>query len=191
MGRYPSLSNSEGNGQIEGGLLISRPPGGNVSYIGELTYEDLGAISNYAFQALRSLDYSQMSVELNGDLAGEIITRFKFDGIRQGQGASQNFITKRLSKLPIRFNINVRSQNFYELATMVRTFWDPEALPDPVDQGVLKVDGGRFVPRSPPETGPRAPSTPPDPPPAESQTPISPRRADDLSVQPPERDNLP
>ncbi len=186
-GTVPIAFDSQGNGRIEGGLLISRPPGGNVSYIGELTYEDLGAITNYAFQSLRSLDYSQMSVQLNGDLAGEIITRFQFDGISQGEGASSNFITKRLARLPIRFNVNVRSENFYELATMVRTFWDPEALPDPVDQGVLKVDGRRFVPRAPSGN----PPVPPEPPPAGNPTPVEPRRPDDLSVQPPESDNLP
>ncbi len=186
-GTVPIVFDSQGNGRIDGGLLISRPPGGNVSYIGELTYEDLGAITNYAFQSLRSLDYTQMSVELNGDLAGEIITRFKFDGISQGEGATTNFITRQLAKLPIRFNVNVRSQNFYELATMVRTFWDPEALPDPVDQGVLKLEGGRFVPRAPPAPLPASP----DPPPDDLSTPIEPRRPDDPSVQPPESDKLP
>ena len=39
-------------------LLVSRAPGGNVSYVGELTYEDLSPIANFAFDALRSLDYA-------------------------------------------------------------------------------------------------------------------------------------
>ncbi|MEO0871792.1 MAG: YdbH domain-containing protein, partial [Pseudomonadota bacterium] len=131
-GTVPIIFNANGDGRIEGGLLRSQAPGGNVSYIGELTYEDLGAVSNFAFQSLKSLDYKAMRVELDGSLAGEIITRFQIDGVSQGEDASRNFITRRLSKLPIRFNINVRSENFYKLATMVRTFWDPEALPDPV-----------------------------------------------------------
>lgn len=135
-GTVPIIFDAEGNGRIEGGLLISRAPGGNVSYIGELTYEDMGAITNYAFQSLRSLDYTQMSVDLEGDLAGEIITRFKIDGVQQGEGADRNFITRRLARLPIRFIVNVRSENFYELATMVRTFWDPEALGGPEDKGL-------------------------------------------------------
>ncbi|MEM7703493.1 MAG: YdbH domain-containing protein [Pseudomonadota bacterium] len=138
---------NRGNGTIDQGELVSRAPGGNVSYIGELTYEDMGAISNYAFQSLRSLDYRRMLVGLEGDLDGEIITRFTFDGVRQGSDANQDFITRRLAKLPIRFKINVRSENFYELATMVRTFWDPEALPDAIESGALtpQVFQGRPV----------------------------------------------
>lgn len=148
-GTVPIVFDTDGNGRIEGGLLLSREGGGNVAYIGELTYEDLGAMGNYAFQALRSLDYRQMSIGLNGKLAGEIITNFDFDGVRQGAGASQNFITRRLAKLPIRFKVNVRSENFYELATMVRSFWDADYLGNPVDKGLLKAENGRFVPANP------------------------------------------
>jgi len=148
-GTVPIVFDKDGNGRIAQGLLLSRAGGGNVAYIGELTYEDLGAMGNYAFAALRSLDYRQMSVGLNGSLTGEIITNFDFDGVRQGAGASQNFVTRRLAKLPIRFKVNVRSENFYELATMVRSFWDVDSLGSPVDRGLLKVEGGRFVPANP------------------------------------------
>lgn len=148
-GTVPIVFDKDGNGRIEGGLLLSRAPGGNVAYIGELTYEDLGTMGNYAFEALRSIDYSQMSVGLNGSLAGEIITNFDFDGIRQGAGTTQNFVTRRLAKLPIRFKINVRSENFYELTTMVRSFWDVDFLGNPVDRGLLKTENGRFVPANP------------------------------------------
>ena len=189
---------ARGDGRIDQGLLISREPGGNVSYIGELTYEDMGAISNYAFQSLRSLDYRQMRVGLEGDLAGEIITRFTFDGIRQGQDANQDLITRRLAKLPIRFNVNVRSENFYELATMVRTFWDPEALPDAIDTGVITADQARsqllsgadsrsggdaaLVPQSPAPGGPDNDI---------DTSEIDGLRRDDLRVQPPESESLP
>jgi hypothetical protein len=124
-GTIPIVFDAQGNGTIQGGLLISRPPGGNVSYVGELSYEDLGAMGNFAFQTLRSLDYNQMSIELNGNLAGEIITNSNIDGVRQGEGASQNFVTRELAKLPIRFKVNVRSENFYTLATIVRGLFDP------------------------------------------------------------------
>jgi hypothetical protein len=146
-GTVPIVFDAEGNGRIEGGLLIAREGGGNVAYVGELTYEDLGAMGNFAFSALRSLDYRQMSVGLGGDLAGEIITSFDFDGVRQGAGTSQNFITRRLAKLPIRFKVNVRSENFYELATMVRSFWDVGYLGNLEDR--YRVENGRLVPRNP------------------------------------------
>ncbi|MEQ5786410.1 YdbH domain-containing protein [Erythrobacter sp. NFXS35] len=148
-GTVPIVFDADGNGRIEGGLLLSRAGGGNVAYVGELTYEDLGAMGNYAFSALRSLDYRQMSVGLNGNLAGEIITSFQFDGVGQGEGASSNFVTRRIAKLPIRFKINVRSENFYQLATMVRSFWDVDYLGSPVDRGLLRPEGGRFVPANP------------------------------------------
>lgn len=160
-GTVPIIFDADGNGRIEGGLLLSRAGGGNVAYIGDLTYEDLGAMGNYAFSALRSLDYRQMSIGLGGNLAGEIITNFDFDGVRQGAGTSKNFITRRLAKLPIRFKVNVRSENFYELATMVRSFWDADFLGNPVDKGLLKAENGRFVPATP--------QNPVQPPESESQ----------------------
>ena len=47
----------ENGGRIEGGSLMSRPPGGNVSYVGALTYKDLSTMANFAFDALNSIDY--------------------------------------------------------------------------------------------------------------------------------------
>ncbi|QIQ85844.1 YdbH domain-containing protein [Erythrobacter sp.] len=177
-GTVPIVFDGEGNGRIEGGLLISRPPGGNVSYIGELTYEDMGAMANFAFNALRSLDYNQMAVALEGNLAGEIITRFTFDGVRQGEGASRNFVTRRLGRLPIRFKVNVRSENFHELATMVRSFWDADYIRNPVDRGLLRTEEGRFVPRTP------APGEPP-------QAVPEAIRPEESPVQPPESEDSP
>nr|WP_298928568.1 YdbH domain-containing protein [uncultured Erythrobacter sp.] len=186
-GSVPILFDDEGNGTIGRGLLISRPPGGNVSYIGELTYEDMGAITNFAFQSLRSLDYKQMSIGLDGSLAGEIVTSFKIDGVRQGDTASKNLVTRQLAKLPIRFNVNVRSQNFYQLATMVRSFFDPEYLGNPVDKGLLSVDGGRFAPNSP------FAESQPDQSPPDTETPPANeiRRDDESPVQPSESDDTP
>ena len=174
-GTVPIVFDQDGNGRIEGGLLIARPGGGNIAYIGDLTYEDLGAMGHYAFSALRSLDYRQMQVGLGGDLAGEIITNFDFDGVRQGAGTSQNFITRRLAKLPIRFKVNVRSENFYELSVVARTFFNPELLGNPVARGLGTVVNGRFVPNPRPVPAPAsAPAAPPAKP-----------------VQPPESDDQP
>ncbi|MBV7260157.1 intermembrane phospholipid transport protein YdbH family protein [Erythrobacter crassostreae] len=185
-GSVPILFDDQGNGTIGTGLLVSRPPGGNVSYIGELTYEDMGAITNFAFQSLRSLDYKQMSIGLDGSLAGEIVTSFKIDGVQQGKDASRNLVTRQLASLPIRFNINVRSQNFYQLATMVRSFFAPELLGNPVDRGLLSVEGGRFVP-NPALVGPRSPEPAPDPTAPSNNDDL--KRDDESLVQPSESDN--
>lgn len=143
-GTVPIVFDEKGNGQIVGGLLISRPPGGNLSYIGELTYEDTGAIANFAFQSLRSLDFSQMMVEMNGPLTGEIVTRIVFDGVRQGEGAHRNFLTRQLARIPIRFRVNIRAP-FYQLITSLKATYDPAFIRDPRDLGLLDVEGNRLV----------------------------------------------
>jgi len=174
-GTVPIIFDKDGNGRIEDGLLIARPGGGNVAYIGDLTYEDLGAMGNNAFSALRSLDYRQMRVGLSGDLAGEIITNFDFDGVRQGEGASRNFVTRRLAKLPIQFRINVRSESFSQLAIIARGYSDPTAWGNPFSMGLVRIEDGKLImtQRSPLA----APAAPPAPEPQ--------------SVQPAESDPLP
>lgn len=137
-GDLPLVFDEQG-GRIEGGILISRPPGGNVSYVGALTYKDMGAMANFAFQALRSLDYRQMRIGMDGDLAGEIVTRVRIDGVTQGAGAKRNFITRRLGQLPIRFNINVRAP-FQGLLHSLRSLYDPTYLRDPHELGLVGRD---------------------------------------------------
>lgn len=170
-GTVPIVFDAKGRGHIAGGVLVARAGGGNVAYIGELSYENLGTMGNYAFAALRSLDYRQMRVGLGGDLDGEIVTSFEFDGIRQGAGASQNFVTRRLAKLPIRFRINVRSENFQQLATMVRSMWDANYIRDPQSLGLFRQENGRLVPIDsvPPKAS--APSPAPVQPPASEDKP--------------------
>ena len=146
-GTIPIVFDADGNGRIENGVLLSRAPGGNISYVGELTYEDLSAIANFAFDALRSLDYTQMSLTMNGPLTGEIVTNVRFDGVRQGEGARTNFITKQLAKLPIQFRINIRAQ-FYQLITSLKAMYDPSSVRDPRELGLLSDDGQRLLRRS-------------------------------------------
>ena len=180
-GVVPIIFDKNGNGRIENGLLTARAPGGNIAYVGDLSYEDMGAISNYAFRALRSLDYRAMSVLLEGSLTGEIISKFQFDGVRQGEGTSRNFITRRLAQLPILFRVNVKSESFAELSSVVRSMFDVNYLGNPVDKGLLKLDNGRFVPTRPmpapaSDKGARPPAA------------LSPS---DISVQPPESEDRP
>ena len=166
-GSVPIVFDTDGNGRIEQGLLTSRPPGGNLSYIGELTYEDLGAMANFAFQSLRSLDFTQMEVEMNGPLTGEIITRLRFDGVSQGEGASSNIVTRRIAKLPIQFRINIRA-DFYSLLTNLQSMYDPAFVRDPRELGLLSSDGKRFVvpekPAPPAQIIPDLPAIKPDEP---------------------------
>lgn len=156
-GTVPIVFDEMGNGQIEGGLLISRPPGGNLSYVGELTYEDLSAMGNFAFQSLRSLDFNQMQVEMSGPLIGEVVTRVQFDGIRQGDGASSNLVTKQIAKLPLQFRVNIRAP-FYQLITSLKSMYDPAFVRDPRELGLMRDDGRRFQPAG----APQLPATKPE-----------------------------
>ena len=146
-GTIPIVFDANGNGRIDTGVLVSRPPGGNVAYVGELTYEDLSPIANFAFDALKSLDYSQMRVIMEGPLTGEIVTRVRFDGVSQGEGAEGNFITRRLAALPLQFRLNIRAQ-FYQLMTSLKSLYDPAAVRDPRELGLLSDDGKRLLRRS-------------------------------------------
>jgi hypothetical protein len=130
----------ENGGRIEGGRLVSRAPGGNVSYIGELTYEDMGAMANFAFQSLRSLDFRRMEIGLGGDLDGEIFSQLRIDGVTQGEGAKRNFITRQIGRLPIRFNINIRAP-FQGLLGSFRSLYDPSYVRDPRDLGLIDALG--------------------------------------------------
>ena len=178
-GTLPVVFDREGNGSVEGGLLVSRPPGGNISYVGELTYEDLSPTANFAFDALRSLDYRQLMVQADGSLTGEIVTRVRFDGVSQGIGARRNIITRALAGLPIRFEVNIRAP-FYTLFNSIRGIYDPAAIRDPRELGLLDAAGNPIRRQT---DGVPAPDAPPDPP-----------DADDLVralVQPSDREEVP
>lgn len=140
-GQLPLVFDENG-GRIEGGLLVSRPPGGNVAYVGDLTYQDLGAMANFAFDALRSLDYRQMRIAMDGALEGELVTRVRFDGVTQGAGAKRNLITRQLGKLPVQFNVNLRAP-FYEVINNFKALYDPAYVKDPrsAEVGLLDAQG--------------------------------------------------
>ena len=77
---------------------------------------------------------------MDGPLEGEIITRLTFDGVTQGTGAKRNFLTQRIAKLPIRFNVNVRAQ-FFQLVRSFRSLYDPAYVTDPRELGLVGPDG--------------------------------------------------
>ncbi len=164
-GVIPLVFNPDGNGRVAGGHLQSRD-GGNVAYVGALTYKDLSTMANMAFDALRSLDYEGMTIDMNGPLTGEIVTRVRFDGVSQGEGAKRNFITRRIGKLPFRFIVTVTAP-FYKLITNIRSMYDPTMVRSPQElaqQGLLVDRNGNVVPAG---SVPSSPSTPAKPTPDE------------------------
>jgi hypothetical protein len=143
-GALPLVFDQNG-GRIEGGLLTARPPGGNVSYVGALTYEDLSTMANFAFDALKSLDYREMSIGMDGALEGEIVTRVRFRGIRQGAAAKRNFLTDRIARLPIQFNVNLRAP-FLSLISSFKSLYDPAYVRDPRELGLMDAQGRPLAP---------------------------------------------
>jgi hypothetical protein len=117
----------ERGGRLEGGRLVAREGGGNIAYVGELTKEDIGFWGNLAFQALKSLNYRNLTVEMNGPLAGEMITAIRFSGVSQGEGTSSNFIIRRLARLPFVFNVRIKAP-FRQLIDSVQSYYDPSRL---------------------------------------------------------------
>ncbi|KPF92060.1 hypothetical protein IP81_08500 [Novosphingobium sp. AAP83] len=138
-GQFPLVFDADG-GRIEEGSLISRAPGGNVSYVGALTYENMGAMANFAFSALKSLDYKTMTIAMRGELEGDIVTNVKFGGVSQGEGTKRNFITRQIANLPIQFNVNIRAP-FYQLMTSLKAMYDPAAIKDPRTLGLVDAQG--------------------------------------------------
>jgi translocation and assembly module TamB len=127
-GVLPILFNQDG-GRIVGGALVSRAGGGEVSYLGELAYEDMGRFANYAFNALRSIRYSTLTIGVGGDLGGEIVTDISFTGLQQGALAKRNFITRQLARIPIKFNVSVTAE-FLKLIGSIRGLYDANYAAD-------------------------------------------------------------
>ncbi|PXW78624.1 dicarboxylate transport [Blastomonas natatoria] len=134
-GVIPIVFDKDG-GHVRGGRLEVIEDGGTLSYVGDLTYENLGTMANFAFNALRSLRYRYLVVEMDGDLAGEVITRIRFDGLSQGEGASRNFLTRQVEKLPLQFNVTIAAP-FLQLITSARSLYDTQYITDPGVLGLL------------------------------------------------------
>ncbi len=155
-GIIPIVFDKDG-GHVRGGRLEVIGDGGTLAYVGELTYEDLGTMANFAFNALRSLRYRYLIVEMDGDLAGEVVTRIRFDGLSQGEGASRNFLTRQVEKLPLQFNVTI-SAPFLQLITSARSLYDTQYITDP---GVLGLLPGQVNNPKPSSTTPAKPGIQP------------------------------
>lgn len=138
-GQMPLVFDSNG-GRIVEGVLVSRSPGGNLSYVGELTYRDLSPMANVAFNVLKSLDFAQMRITMDGELTGNIVTRVRTAGVRQGEGAERNIVTRSFEGLPIQLNLNINAR-FYELFALLKSIYDPTQIRDARAIGLLDDEG--------------------------------------------------
>lgn len=138
-GLLPMVFDQTG-GRIEGGSLTVREGGGTLSYVGDVSNAELGRFSKLAFDALKSIRYRKLTLDLNGALDGEMITVVRFNGVNQLPLAqSRNFFLKQFNEIPFLFNITIKAP-FRGLFSMVRSFNDPsvfiprglQAVPSPL-----------------------------------------------------------
>ena len=147
-------------GRIEGGRIDAREGGGTLAYVGELSNRNLGTMANFAFGALRSLQYDDLTIILNGDLDGEMVTDIRFGGVGQGEGASRNFLTSQIAKLPFVFNVKITAP-FRQLLTSAKGFYDPSLLIEQNLPALMRAQEeaeaaarGATAPVQPPESEP-------------------------------------
>lgn len=141
-------------GRVVDGRLVARSGGGEVAYVGELSNYNLGVFANYAFNMLKSLSYKEMTITLNGDLDGEMLTDVKIVGLGQGAAATRNIITRQIEKLPIIFNVKINAP-FRQLIGSARSLYDPSVLIDQNRDALIEAQRAAEGPSvQPPESEP-------------------------------------
>jgi len=128
-GVLPMVFDADG-GRIVGGRLVVRQGGGRLAYVGRVSNAELGTYGKLAFDALKSMRYDSLAIELDGALDGEIVSRVIFSGVNDGGteagGAGKGSFTN-LNGVPFKFNIAVRAP-FRGLLDTASDFTDPAGL---------------------------------------------------------------
>lgn len=137
-GRFPLVLTPQA-ARIENGTLATTG-GGTIAYNGAAGDETTGS-ARIAFDALRAFNYDALSLELNGDLGGELITSINFSG-RNSSGVdlasgTQSPIPISVAGVPFQFTVTVTAP-FRQLSDMASGVFDPgralEQVGDQVEQ---------------------------------------------------------
>jgi hypothetical protein len=124
-GTLPIVFDKTG-GRIVGGQIVARPGGGTLAYVGDVSNAQTNTLAKLAFDALKSIRYGNLAIDLDGSLDGEIVSLVRFDGVNQSPVAPSG-IAKSFVGLPFKFNIRVRAP-FRGLVNTARSFQDPGLL---------------------------------------------------------------
>ncbi len=126
-GVMPMIFDASG-GRIEAGQLVVRESGGTLAYVGDISNTKMNVFANLAFDALKSIKYKNLTIDLNGPLDGEIISKVNFNGINENPlSPPKGFIARQFTGLPFVFNITIKAP-FRSLLNTARTFQDPSSL---------------------------------------------------------------
>lgn len=146
-GTIPMIFDQNG-GRIEGGELIARGSG-TLSYIGEVSNENLGLMGTFAFDALKAMKYNRLTIGLNGPLDGDVVTKIGLQGVTQAPvGAPRKSLpikVRGLDNFPLKFNITITAP-FRRLFQMARTLQDPSLLIEQLQPGLERVGPATTLP---------------------------------------------
>jgi hypothetical protein len=109
-------------------------------------------MARLAFDALKFMRYDRLTIQLNGSLDGEIVSKVLFDGTSDPpkQANKRTGLVGRIiapiTRLPFRFNITITAP-FRGLVNSAQTFADPSILLQQVTPDTPPVDQPAIQPR--------------------------------------------
>lgn len=130
-GKFPLVLTRQ-SALVQGGILRASS-GGVLSYTGQAGDSATG-LSRIAFDALRAFRYDALSLTIDGDLNGDVVSTIDFSGQNSGEPIDLTPITSipgigRVTVSGVPFNFNVRvTAPFRRLAQTAATITDPGSL---------------------------------------------------------------
>jgi hypothetical protein len=106
-GQFPLVFKG-GKGKIVHGRLTAAPQGGVIQY--DADFAPGSGPAQMAFGALRSFRYDKLSIDLDGDLDGELVTQIAFTGVNRepiDQKAGPG--TMKIVGIPFKFGVTVHA----------------------------------------------------------------------------------
>lgn len=130
-GRFPLVLTAQ-SARIEDGALAADERGGEIFYAGAAAREATG-VARLAFEALTRFRYDNLTLQLNGDLDGELVTAINFSGRNAGNldiGAGGGGpLQPSVANVPFIFNVRVTAP-FRRLGEMAAGAFDPTVAID-------------------------------------------------------------